>query len=311
MPFDASLILVFRARNADGSEDMTALYAMIDAAILAQALEGLSTVQQAVVNSYRYVPTAADYALRGFPTWAGNDPAPLYFSALGTPSEQAEQFRRRALGMFLRGEAIAGTPVEAYLGGRGIRLEQLGRVPNCLAFDPELYCKEAQRKLPAMLAAIVDVRGRHIATHRTWLAPDGKGGWGKADLEEPKKVLGRFKGGYIPLWKGACRKTLAELDAGVDVYASEGIEDGLSAAMAKPELRIVAAVTLGNIGELELPDQAGRLVIIGQRDTHPRTLEAIERAIALQQERGREVWLTPPPAGGFKDVNEALQAEVA
>jgi hypothetical protein len=81
-----------------------------------------------------------------------------------------------------------------------------------------------------------------------------------------------------------------------------------SAAMAKPELRVVAAVTLGNLGAIELPDQVGRFVIIGQRDTHRKTLEALERAIGAQQERGREVWLTPPPAGGFKDVNEALQA---
>lgn len=225
--------------------------------------------------------------------------------------EQAEQYRRRALGLFLNGKAIGGTPVEAYLRTRGILLERLGRVPNCLAFDPELYCKEVGRKLPAMLAAVVDLQGRHIATHRTWLAPDGKGGWTKADLEEPKKVLGRFKGGYIPLWKGVCRKTLAEIEPGTDVYASEGIEDGLSAAMAKPELRVVAAVTLGNLGEIALPDQAGRFVIIGQRDTNPKTLEALERAIGAQQERGREVWLTPPPAGGFKDVNAALQAEMA
>jgi hypothetical protein len=46
-------------------------------------------------------------------------------------------------------------------------------------------------------------------------------------------------------------------------------------------------------------------VIIGQRDTNPKTLAALEAAIAAHQELGREVWLTPPPAG-FKDVNEAL-----
>jgi hypothetical protein len=228
-------------------------------------------------------------------------------------AEAREAKRRQALGMWLRAKPIKDTPVEAYLRTRGIDFERLGRIPQCLQFDPELYCKEAGRKLPAMLAAIVDLSGRHIATHRTWIAPDGKGGWGKADLEEPKKVLGSFKGGFIPLWKGACRKSLGELDQDVDIWASEGIEDGLSAAMAKPELRIVAAVTLGNIGEIPLPPEpwAARLVVIGQRDTNPRTLEALERAIGAQQERGAEVWLTPPPAGGFKDVNDALRAEVA
>jgi hypothetical protein len=51
-------------------------------------------------------------------------------------------------------------------------------------------------------------------------------------------------------------------------------------------------------------------VIIGQRDTNPKTLEALERAIGAQQDRGLEVWLTPPPAGA-KDVNEALMKEPA
>lgn len=227
--------------------------------------------------------------------------------------EEREAKRRRALGLWLHGKPIKNTPVEHYLRTRGIDLERLGRAPGCLAFDPELYCVEAGRKLPAMLAAIVDLAGRHIATHRTWLAPDGRGGWTKADLEEPKKVLGSFKGGFIPLWKGACRKSLGELDPNVDVWASEGVEDGLSVALARPELRVVAAVTLGNIGEIPLPPDPwrGRLMIIGQRDTNPKTLEALERAIGAQQERGAEVWLTPAPAGGFKDVNEALMQEIA
>jgi len=226
----------------------------------------------------------------------------------------AEQRRRNAHGLWLAGKPIAGTPVEAYLRTRGIPLERLtvsgqAHLPGCLAFHPELYCKEVNRKLPAMMASVVDAAGRHLATHRTWLAPDGRGGWGKADLEDAKKALGSFKGGFIPLWKGEHRRSMAELPDGVDLWASEGVEDGLSAAAAKPELRVIAAVTLGNLGDVPPPPAGGRLMIIGQRDTNPKTLEHLERAIARQQERGVEVWLTPPPAGGFKDVNEALQAE--
>jgi hypothetical protein len=223
---------------------------------------------------------------------------------------EAEAKRRRALGLFLSGKAIADSPVEHYLKGRGIDLRALGKAPGALAWHPEVWNVEAHRRLPCMLAAIVK-RGRHIATHRTWLAPDGKGGWTKADLETPKMVLGSFKGGHIPLNKGACRKTLEEIEDGLDVWASEGIEDGLSVTLAKPGLRVVAGVTLGNLGDIELPPQVGRFVIIGQRDTNPKTLAAFEAAIARQQERGREVWLTPPPAGGFKDVNEALMKEIA
>jgi hypothetical protein len=224
---------------------------------------------------------------------------------------ERERKRRNAQNIFLLAKPIGGTPVELYLRTRGIDLQRLGRAPRSLGFYPELYCGEAGRKLPAMVAAIVALDGKFMAVHRTWLAPDGKGGWTKADLEEPKKVLGSFRGGCIRLWKGDSRRTLSELEDGSDVWASEGIEDGLSAAIAKPEIRVVAGVTLGNLGEIQLPEQLGRLIIIGQRDTKPKTLEALERAIGAQQERGREVWLTPPPAGGFKDVNEALMREVA
>jgi Toprim domain-containing protein len=222
---------------------------------------------------------------------------------------KAEKMRRLAHSLFLAAAPIGGTPAEAYLRGRGIDFERLGRIPRSLGFHPEVYCKEVERKLPCLVAAAVDLDGRHIATHRTWLAPDGKGGWTKADLEDPKMTIGRSAGGFIPLWKGACRKSMKEIDPGTDVYVSEGIEDGLTVAMAKPSARVICAIALRKIPHLRLPELIGRLIIVGQRDTHPRTLAALEAAIASQQELGRDVWLTPPPAGGFKDVNEALQAE--
>lgn len=218
---------------------------------------------------------------------------------------RAEKMRRLAHSLFLSGRAIADTPVELYLRGRGIDLRALGHHPRALAWHPEVWNSEAKRKLPCMLAAAVDVDGRHIATHRTWIAPDGKGGWTKADLEDAKMTIGRSAGGFVPLWKGECRKPMKDIDPGTDVYVSEGIEDGLTVAIARPALRIICAIALRKIAHLKLPDQVGRLVIIGQRDTHPKTLAALEAAIAAHQELGREVWLTPPPAG-FKDVNEAL-----
>jgi hypothetical protein len=124
-------------------------------------------------------------------------------------------------------------------------------------------------------------------------------------------VLGSFKGGHIPLNKGSCRKTLEEIDAGTDVWASEGIEDGLTSAIAKPERARHCGRDARQSRRARAARADGPLMLIGQRDTNPKTLEALERAIGAQQERGREVWLTPPPAGGFKDVNEALMEGAA
>jgi hypothetical protein len=58
-----------------------------------------------------------------------------------------------------------------------------------------------------MIATIVGLDGRHKGTHRTWLQPDGSG---KATLVEAKKSLGKYRGGFIPLWKGEHRCALDE-----------------------------------------------------------------------------------------------------
>ena len=71
--FDPSVIKIFTIPG-----DVVNVYAMIDASIVANAKAGLTIPQQAVVDSYRWTPVAADF-VNGCPTWAGNDPAPVYF----------------------------------------------------------------------------------------------------------------------------------------------------------------------------------------------------------------------------------------
>jgi hypothetical protein len=101
------------------------------------------------------------------------------------------------------------------------------------------------------------------------------------------------------------------MPAGTPVYVSEGIEDGLSVAIADPALTVVAGVALANMGGLELPPQAGPLVFIGQNDAiDGKAVEAFERAVARQQEAARTAnrpmpkLFFPPPQ--FKDFNDQL-----
>jgi hypothetical protein len=44
-------------------------------------------------------------------------------------------------------------------------------------------------RIPAMVAAITNPAGKHIATHRTFLAEDGSG---KANVSTPRKVAGKY-----------------------------------------------------------------------------------------------------------------------
>lgn len=225
---------------------------------------------------------------------------------------QAERRRRVAHGLFIGGASIVDTPAEIYLAGRGIDLSLLGRAPNALRFNPLVWCEEAGKQLPAMLAAIVDEAGIHVGTHRTWIEPDDESGlWRKALLDTPKKALGGFLGGFIPLWKGADRNPLPRIAAGTPIAVSEGIEDGLTVACACPELRVVASVSLSNIGNLPVPAQAGPVTIVGQRDAPGSpAARALQAVVQQLQARGATVRVAMPPEG-VKDANDLARGAAA
>lgn len=229
-------------------------------------------------------------------------------AAARPPDADEAARRRKALALFLEAAAsIAGTPAAAYLAGRGIALHELARQPAALRFHRECWCGEAGRPLPAMLAAITDGAGRHVGTHRTWLAPDDAGGWRKAPLRDPKKTLGPYAGGFIPLWRGASGKPLRAAPAGETVALAEGIETGLSVALACPELRVLAAVALPNMARVALPAAVARVVLCADNDAgNPKAGELLTRAAERFAAEGRDVRVAHPPVG--KDFNDTLRA---
>lgn len=227
------------------------------------------------------------------------------------PAADGERLRRRALALFLEGrENLRETPVAAYLAGRGVRLEVLGRSPRALRFHPAVWCREVGRKLPAMLAAVTDGTGVHVATHRTWLAEGEGGAWHKATLRDPKKSLGAFAGGFIPLQRGRSGKPLAKAPHGEGVAIAEGIETALSVALACPELRVLAAVALANMKRIELPATVTRVVICADDDRgNPKAQALVQQAAERFAAQGRAVGIAKPPVG--KDFNDTLKAETA
>ena len=220
-----------------------------------------------------------------------------------------EARRRKALALFLSApEGLAGTPVAAYLAGRSIDLAELGRAPRALRFHPAVWCQETGGKLPAMLAAITSGQGEHVATHRTWLHRTRAGAWIKAPLHDAKKTLGTYAGGFIPLQRGASGKPLRTTPEGEAVAIAEGIETALSVAVACPDLRVLAAVSLANMARIILPDTVTTVILCADNDK-PDNL-AVERALIGAIEHfariGRIVRLARSPAG--KDFNDALKA---
>jgi hypothetical protein len=251
--------------------------------------------------------------------------------AADVDAKDVERRRRAALRLYLDAQDdLAGTPVAFYLDARGISLQRLGRYPRALRYHPALWHEPSRASYPAMVAAISGADGVHVATHRTWLQRDTGGVWIKARIEKPKMVLGSFAGGCIRLWKGASKKTLRDAAAGEPVVIGEGIETCLSIAMACPELRILSAVSLGNMGAVELPPQVKQVILAAENDARPTAcpkcgapvvilglkcdscghpfmaLLHFQRAVERHLDAGRAVRVARSSVGS--DFNDALRA---
>lgn len=239
-------------------------------------------------------------------------------------AEQVDERRRWAQRLWLSAEPdITGTLVARYLQGRGIDLGQLPRQVNALRFHQSCTVKdhdpdtgeviEGQR--PAMLAGIIGRDGTHIGTHRTYLQAHPDGRVTKARQASPKKVLGQVMGASIRVWAGIGPRggkpcQLGRVQPGAHVFIAEGIEDALSAAVLKPDARVLAAVSLQNMAAVELPDAVTRVTIIADNDNNnEQAAELLEKACQRHAAAGREVRIWRNTLGG-KDLNDALTRAV-
>ncbi|MGP1273903.1 MAG: toprim domain-containing protein, partial [Caulobacterales bacterium] len=140
-------------------------------------------------------------------------------------------------------------------------------------------------RLPAMLAAITDLEGRHTGTHRTWLRPDGSA---KADVDTPRRAMGTLLGNGV------------RFGAPADVLiAGEGIETVLSVRSALPEIPALAALSSGHLAAIRFPAGLRRLYVLRDRD--PAGAAARDRLEARAAETGIEAVTLTPRLGDFND----------
>jgi hypothetical protein len=240
------------------------------------------------------------------PAAAPSRPAP---AAPPPPADDEDAKRRKALARRLFIEAtpaLRGTPAACYLAGRGIDLAELGRQPRALRFHPALWNSESRRTWPAMVGAITGPDGSQVALHRTWLHQhDGQ--WKKAPLQTAKMTLGDYAGASIRLWRGATGKPLSEAGAGETAVIAEGIETALSIAIACPALRVLAAVSIANMGRLVLPPAVRNVTLAADNDgDNPAAAAALRRAVHHLAADGRTVRIAMPEQPGT-DWNDVLQ----
>ena len=219
-------------------------------------------------------------------------------------SQKKQDFARR---LWLAGKNIIGTPVENYLHGRGIDVRALSNVPGALRYLEKCKAIEDGEATwwPAMLGTIMNHEGEAIAVHRTYL--DVKNGVvQKAPLRNAKKVLSSYAGGFIPLSRGASNRSFKNAPHGDHVLLCEGIEDGLSIAMACPEYRILACVSVSNFQNIVLPASITEVTIAADNDgDNAQASQALDNAVNRFMQEGRSVYITRSPVG--KDFNDLLQ----
>lgn len=224
--------------------------------------------------------------------------------------------RKRALACVLaaRQQPWAMSPADLYLRGRGIDFGFLGRRPSMLGWLPPdtTWSRhvETGTRCPVMVAAILDDGGHVIAHHRTFLQRCARHGWDKIDAKPPRKVWpAGISGGVIRLWRGSSAMSVGEAAAAglrEALVLCEGVEDGLSIAMGRPDLRIWAAVSLGNIAHVRVPECIDEVIVAADNDWgKPQAQRQLQFGIDALLAQGVQVSVARSPVG--KDANDALR----
>ena len=212
-------------------------------------------------------------------------PAP-HLPGGGPPYDAREAARR----IWRSCRPIESGPAEAYLRARGITRF---RFPS-LRFHPALYHREADRRLPALVAAVTDTEGALHGVHRTWIDP---GASAKAGVLPSRKALGRVFGRAVRF--GVPGPTL---------LVGEGVETVLSVVTAAPWVPAAAALSAGSLGDLKLPEGVTRLVIA--RDNDMEGERAADRLVKRCARASVAATVIVSERGDFNDDLAALGAAV-
>lgn len=199
---------------------------------------------------------------------------------------------------------------------RGLPLDRLAHLPNAIRFHPALeHFDKATGEItewPAMVTAMSGAGGGVQAIHRTYLARDGRA---KAPVDKAKKMSGVARGAAMRLWKGASNlspEIAAQKGVTGPLIITEGIEDALTAAVARPEARVWAAGSLSLLGLLEWPACASAVVLVADNDWNtPAAITAFEKVEAYWRDmaRGRPLKVVRAEVG--KDLNDWARGEAA
>lgn len=189
-----------------------------------------------------------------------------------------------------RGDRVRhGDVVDLYLRHRGVGMDIY---PPCLRTSGLDYYREDDQawlppdggrylgrpdllieiiyRVPAMVAAITNAAGQHVATHRTFLAEDGSG---KANVSTPRKVAGKYGRG----------PTIRLMPTSPLMGIAEGIETALSAARLF-RVPVWSVLCAHGIETFEPPPECQQLIIFADHDknrTSQRAAESLKTRLSI------------------------------
>jgi len=219
----------------------------------------------------------------------------------------------RAFRLWLQGAPLEDTAVDYYLRARGIDLTALPagprggvRAPHIIRYLPNHRHAETDRCAPCMIAGCIDPAGAIRAVHRTWIDPVT---FTKADLTPNRKCWPDVRGLVIPLWRGESGLSVREAERyGLreTLVLAEGIETALSAAIAAPQYRTWAFISLGNLANVVLPACVDSVMLHRENDHgNHAAAQSFARGKAALERQGRPVAEIAAPVG--KDLNDTLR----
>lgn len=251
--------------------------------------------------------------------------------------ERIARVRKSAKKLWLTCKPVTmDDPGGLYLAGRVPAFDKLLRLGwgmNALRFHPAMRHPEAGdvRTFPAILALCQFPSGDVATVHRLYLVEHKPGQWDVLRLKreglEGKMYMCDPAGGFCPVWRGSREGTdragnrtgevlegwpWSDERAGPRVIVCEGIEDALSLASVKEDLRYAAALDLSNFGRIQLPEWARHVTWYADNDVNAageenkQAARQLDRALDRLEQQRREVVIARPPQG-FKDANAALR----
>jgi hypothetical protein len=233
--------------------------------------------------------------------------------ARAAEAEERAAKQRRAFDLWLGGRKLApGSLAWRYLASRSIAMDELVQAEGDLKDSATSIRYWGPREPgfdwlgPAMLAPIRQAASGEITgVHATFIETDGSG---KAPVPNPKLMLGTKQGGFVRLTRGKSGlpfEDLAKADLREPLLIGEGIETCLSAAIALPDVRVWAALDLGNMASLPALPCIGPLVILKENDTKPQALEQRQKVMDALADKGFDVREMVPAWGN--DFNDTLR----